>query len=402
MSIISHLRGAAFGTHIADQTALVAVPLVAAVAFEATPEIIGILVACQASAHLLGSIPMGLLVDRGHLRALAIASALISLVGFGGATISVFLGLLPLFGIAIALSGLGVVLFGLTSLSVVPRVSIATTLMRANAALELPRAISSFLVPLIIGLFFAVLPPWGVLAIAMSGSALACVFTRKLPAFDVTLKTRDPILRQIRAGSAFLIRHPLLRPIALCALFWNLAFAALLVVLMPAIQNVWMIHPGAFAIALSAFGLGAILGSWMSRPVSHLLPPSTVLLFGPASSVLAVGGLLFLDTNSNAGWLYLCFLLLGFGPFMWLLAQNSVRQIASPPDMLGRVNAVVQTAIYGARPLGALVGGFVATEYGPQWGIVLVAVLFLLSFLAAAFSGLRQIQSYETLASEYT
>lgn len=70
--------------------------------------------------------------------------------------------------------------------------------------------------------------------------------------------------------------------------------------------------------------------------------------------------------------------------------------------MLGRVNAVVQTAIYGARPLGALVGGFVAEEYGPQWGIVLVAVLFFLSFCAAAFSSLRQIQNYETLASEYT
>ena len=33
---------------------------------------------------------------------------------------------------------------------------------------------------------------------------------------------------------------------------------------------------------------------------------------------------------------------------------------------MGRVNATMQTAIYGVRPLGALAGGFVAAHAGLQ------------------------------------
>lgn len=397
MSVIFRLSGAALGTHFADQTALVAVPLVAALAFGASPELIGLLVACQTSAHLIASIPFGIVVDQGRLRALAVASATISLIGFSMAAASVLLGLTALFGVSITLAGLGVVLFGLTSLSIVPRVTDPTTLPRANAALELPRAVASFVAPLCVGLLIANVPTWSILAIAMAGSALAVAFTTTLPTFHIAPKATDPILARIRAGGAYLVGHPLLRPIALCALFWNLAFAALLVVLVPAIQGLWLFETGAFGIALSAFGLGAILGSLLSGRVSALLPPWVILLFGPGSSALAASALLFLGEGVSTIWLHACLLLLGFGPFMWLIAQNSVRQLVSPPHMLGRVNAVIQTMIYGARPVGALLGGTVAGWFGPEAGLFLVAALFSISFAASAASDLRRVQSHADL-----
>lgn len=397
MSVVSRLSGAALGMHIADQTALVAVPLVSALAFGASPELIGLLVACQTSAHLIGSIPFGIVVDQGRLRTLAVTSAAISLVGFGMAAASVLLGLVTLFGVSITLAGLGVVLFGLTSLSILPRVTDATTLPRANAALELPRAVASFAAPLCVGLLIANVPTWSILAIAMAGSALALTFTATLPTFDVAPKSTEPVVARIRAGAAYLVGHPLLRPIALCALFWNLAFAALLVVLVPAIQSLWLFEAGAFGIGLSAFGAGAILGSWLSGRVSALLPPWVILLFGPGSSALAASGLLVLEKGASPIWLYACLLLLGFGPFMWLIAQNSVRQLVSPPQMLGRVNAVIQTTIYGARPLGALLGGTVAGWFGQEAGLLLVTALFSVSFAASAASDLRRVQSYAAL-----
>jgi len=397
MSVLYRLSGAAFGTHIADQTALVAVPLVAALSFGAPPELVGLLVACQSSAHLIGSIPFGILVDQGQLRTLAITSALISLIGFGAATVFVVLGLLPGFGIAITLAGIGVVLFGLTSLSIVPRVTDATTLPRANAALELTRAISSCAIPLIIGLIFVEVPAWSILAFAMTGSIVALIFTATLPTFDIVPKAKDQMIAQIHEGGVYLTTHPLLRPIALCALFWNFAFAALIVVLVSAIQSVWLFDPGAFGIALAAFGLGGILGSWLAGRVSNIFPPYVILLFGPGSSVLAASGLLFLHPDAAVVWLYACLLLLGFGPFMWLVAQNSVRQLVSPPEMLGRVNAIIQTTIYGVRPVGALVGGLVAGWFGPKTGLAMIVTMFVLSFGASAFSDLRRVQSYAAL-----
>ena len=95
--------------------------------------------------------------------------------------------------------------------------------------------------------------------------------------------------------------------------------------------------------------------------------------------------------------LYACFFGLGFGPAMWLIAQNSVRQLVTPPALLGRVNAVIQTAIYGIRPLGALIGGAVAGAAGPEVGIVFVALAFAASFAVSLFSGLRSVASYESL-----
>lgn len=97
---------------------------------------------------------------------------------------------------------------------------------------------------------------------------------------------------------------------------------------------------------------------------------------------------------------YACVFLLGFGPSMWLVTQNSVRQLVTPSERLGRVNAVIQTAIYGIRPLGALAGGLVAGSFGPQTGLVLVVLAYAASFLAALFSDLRSVHSYSELSPE--
>ncbi len=84
---------------------------------------------------------------------------------------------------------------------------------------------------------------------------------------------------------------------------------------------------------------------------------------------------------------------------MWLVSQNAVRQLVSPPLILGRVNAVIQTAIYGVRPIGALIGGLVAGQAGPMAGLGLVVGAFGLSFAVSLFSDLRSIGSYRSLRS---
>jgi len=59
---------------------------------------------------------------------------------------------------------------------------------------------------------------------------------------------------------------------------------------------------------------------------------------------------------------------------------------------MGRVNATVQTAIYGVRPLGALAGGIV----GPrplQAALVLIAVAFVLSTLVIVLSPLARLRA---------
>ena len=395
MSTVRRLTGAAYGIHLADQIALVAVPLVAALAFDASAEVIGILVACQSMAHLLGSIPFGIMVDSAQQRSLAIAATLVSIVGSFGAAASVLAGNVVAFGATITIAGFGAVLFVLTALSILPKAVPANRLASANAAIEIPRAACSFAVPLAVGLVVADIPATWVFAMAGVGAFAALAFALSLPRFETSVRQREPVIPQIIEGGAYVMRHSLLLPISLCAIFWNFAFAALLVVLVPTIQDVYRFDPGTFGIALSAFGLAAICGSWLAGRFAQQVAPSVILLFGPGSSFLAAAGLLVVGSDEIL--LYVCFFFLGFGPSMWLIAQNSVRQLVTPGTMLGRVNAVIQTAIYGIRPLGALIGGVVVGASDPETGLLLVVLAFGASFLVSVFSGLRSVMSYDGL-----
>ena len=395
MSTVRRLTGAAYGIHLADQIALVAVPLVAALGFDASAEVIGILVACQSMAHLLGSIPFGIMVDSAQQRSLAIAATLVSIVGSFGAAASVLAGNVLAFGATITLAGFGAVLFVLTALSILPKAVPANRLASANAAIEIPRAACSFAVPLAVGLVVADIPATWVFAVAGLGAFAALAFALSLPRFETSVRKREPVIPQIIEGGAYVLRHTLLLPISLCAIFWNFAFAALLVVLVPTIQDVYRFDPGTFGIALSAFGLAAICGSWLAGRFAQQVAPSVILLFGPGSSFLAAAGLLVVGSDGIL--LYVCFFFLGFGPSMWLIAQNSVRQLVTPGTMLGRVNAVIQTAIYGIRPLGALIGGVVVGASDPETGLLVVVLAFGASFLVSVFSGLRSVMSYDGL-----
>lgn len=191
----------------------------------------------------------------------------------------------------------------------------------------------------------------------------------------------------------------LLLPISLCTIFWNLALAALLVILVPIIHDIDQFDPGAFGIALSPFGLGAFFGSSPARRFADQIAPPIILLFGPGSSAIAAGGLMLIRPDMPVSPLYACFFLLGFGPSMWLIARDSVRQPVLPPAMLGRVNAVILTAIYGVRPLGALIGGVVAGQAGLQAGFAVVFGAFAISFAVPLLSGLRASRATNLLSS---
>ena len=84
--------------------------------------------------------------------------------------------------------------------------------------------------------------------------------------------------------------------------------------------------------------------------------------------------------------------LVGFGPMLWLICQTTVRQLVTPAPLMGRVNATVQTAIYGVRPLGALAGGLVAAQAGLQGALILIAVAFALSTLVIVLSPLARLR----------
>ncbi len=388
---------AAYGMHMADQIAVVAVPLIAALVFDASPEIIGILVACQALAHLLGSIPSGVLVDRLLGKEIVCAAAAISAVGFLAATISVLNLNLIGFAIATVVAGLGIVLFVIASLSIIPLVVTKDLITKANSKIEMARAIPMSIAPLLVGWLAGDDLTESILFGAVLFSLMALIAAFRIPAFSATRAKRSSVMTSVVSGGRFVLGQKFLRPIAACAIFWNFAFSALLAVLAPFLLGYHNADPGDFGVALSIFGIGMIVGAFAVERLSDVIRPNIILIFGPVSSLIALSLLVILPAGGPVTVIYAAFFLLGFGPMMWMVVQNSVRQLVTPKDVLGRVNAVIQTAIYGVRPLGAIAGGFVAGATSPYTAVIFVAVLFGCSALVAVISPLRSLLAYSDL-----
>jgi hypothetical protein len=117
------------------------------------------------------------------------------------------------------------------------------------------------------------------------------------------------------------------------------------------------------------------------------------LLFGPGVSVIA-GMLLWLSIRMPGSALpAVAHFLVGFGPMLWLICQTTVRQLVTPPDLLGRVNATIQVAIYGVRPLGALLGGWLGATFGYEAAVLAIAGGFTLSFAVVLFTPLLRLRT---------
>lgn len=382
----------------ADKLALDTISL-AATEGGASPRLVGLLVAAQSAAWLLVSLPAGVLADRIAPRALIRLGGALMLVGSGLGAALLGLGQIGFaLALAIFLAAAGPVVIALSIFVLLPRMVGVAELPRANGRMELGRAVLSLASPLIAGWAVARgAGPVGLVLCAGVGVAILIAATR-LPGAAPAPQPRLPMHRAIAEGGAFVARHPYLRPIALCAIAWNLAFFAFLAIVTPYAARVLLLAPEAIGLASSVYGAGLIVGALSAPALIARLPTGGLLVFGPASSLIGVGLLGLAPASLGVPALALAFFLLGFGPILWFIVQTSLRQAVTPPALLGRVSATLTTAMYGMRPVGALAGGLMGEWVGLQAAIWLPVGLFAVStlaILASAMPGLKAMPEGE-------
>ena len=64
-----------------------------------------------------------------------------------------------------------------------------------------------------------------------------------------------------------------------------------------------------------------------------------------------------------------CWSLLGFASMLYLATSNATCQLASAPEMRGRVMGVYAMIFVGSTPVGAMLVGLVDQELGARWGL---------------------------------
>jgi MFS family permease len=393
------LIAASASLRFADQLVLAGVPLIGAAVFKLPEDQIGAMVAAHGAAWLLISMPAGVMIDRiaplgGVKRAL-----LISLAGLCLLLAGLALHWPVLFAFGVFLVATAAVCGLLADGASLQRMFSGVELGRANARLQLLQSLSMFAGPLLMGWLVAKGFPGLAFMAAVAMVLFGLLAARGFPVQDPPPFRDRAVMAEITEGFQFVCRQQLLRGIVACAIAWNLAFMALAAVFVPHALRHFTMTPSDIGMAQSAIGIGAIFAALIAGWAMASLPPRYVLFFGPASS--ACGAILLLIAAPGTA-IYLsavCYFSLGFGPILWFVCQNTIRQLVTPPGMLSRVGAVIQVALYGVRSIGAFVAGKIAVVYGTDYVLWGVVSLFAVSTLVVPLSALGRLSSIPRSAS---
>ena len=150
------------------------------------------------------------------------------------------------------------------------------------------------------------------------------------------------------------------------------------------------LHGGAttYSALTTAFGVGSVAAGlalirWPQTGLPRMLTAAAG--FGVAMLLLVVSP--SRDTAVAAA------ALVGVASIAFLTTGNGTIQIAAPPEMRGRVTGLWTTAFVGSTPLGAVIIGVVAREFGGR-GALAVGVIGCVAALVAGLLVLRRSQRY--------
>ncbi|MCA6114325.1 MFS transporter [Bradyrhizobium sp. WSM 1738] len=361
----------------AEQIALAAAPIVAVLLLGVGEGQTGLLQTALTLPFILFAIPAGLLADRISRRWVMASSEALRAAALAGILLLIWLGwmTLPLLSLLGFVAVCGTVAYSVAAPALVPSLVTSEQLPAANARIELARTIA-----------FASGPALGGVLVGWVGAAPAFGFAAALSVIAVVLLSgiyeparapaphRHP-LQEIKEGAAFVLHHPLLRPVFITQFIFNTASFLLLAVFVPyAVRHLGLSATGV-GVTLGMYGVGMVAGALAATRVMQRLAFGTVIGLGPVTGFIAAA-VMALTTIVPTPWLAgLSFFLLGAGPILWVISTTTLRQSVTPPSLLGRVSAI-NIMSYGARPLGSALGAIVGGLYGAEACLYLAAAIF--------------------------
>jgi hypothetical protein len=95
----------------------------------------------------------------------------------------------------------------------------------------------------------------------------------------------------------------------------------------------------------------------------------------------------------------------GMSQVIYNVAQISLRQAVTPPEMQSRMNATMRFIVWGTIPIGSVMGGVLATALPVRAALILAALgsfVSIVPVLASPLWSLHEIPAEGTLAGSTT
>ena len=387
-----------FGTQVSQ----LAIPLVAALILKVPPFEFALLGVLEFLPFILFSLPAGAWVDRLRRRPILIIGDLGRALSLASIPVAFAFGALTIWQLYVVgfVNGVLTVFFDVAYQSYLPSLVDRDQILEGNSKLEVSRTIAQTAGPTVGGALIGLISaPFAVVMDSLSflGSAFFVWRIRSIEATpdrhtDEHGALREGLRSEVAAGLRYVLGNRYLRSIAACTgssnLFSNIAFATFLLFV---VQDLHL-EPLTIGIVFGLGNLGALFGATMANRIGGWagVGPTVVgtamlggvagLLVPMATPTLAVP---LLIASSAIG---------GFCGVVYNITQVSFRQAITPASMQGRMNATMRFIVWGTIPIGAIIGGALATSIGIHQTIWIGAILGLTPFLFVLLSPVRGLK----------
>lgn len=376
----------------------VLLPLVAVTTLHASPFVMGVLTAAPWLPWLILGLPAGAWVDRLAPRRVMLVCNAVSAAVFVSVPVTWWLGALTighLLGAAL-ISGAASVFFSTAYSAYLPQLVPTQDLMERNAQLQAGDQTARVVGPGLGGLIAQTLgsvPGLLLDAVSFVVSSL-CLTAIRSDAPRSAPAPRRRLSREISDGLRFVVGDPQVRAVTAFGAAVNLAMAGLQAVQIVFLVRTVGVDSDTLGWLVSCGGLGGVLGGLVAGRLATRM--------GSARALLAIQfaaspfGLLTALTGPGPR---LAFFVCGTAVMLaGVVACNviivSFRQAYCPSELLGRVTATTLFLNYSTIPLGALLGGSLASLFGarPTMWVVTAALVAAGGFLLVApLRGLRDL-----------
>ncbi|GHK05566.1 MFS transporter [Streptomyces sp. Y2F8-2] len=373
-------------------------PLFAVLTLHASADRLGVLRAVGQAPILLLSLFVGAWVDRWRTRTTMVLTDVGRALALGAAALAGlfgWLGLPGLLALAFAVGSLSV-FFDVAYQASLVRLVERGQLVRGNSALEGSRSAAQIGGPALGGALVSLLSaPIAAASSALFFSLSFLTIRRIRRAESIPERPEHPrrVWQRIREGLRFVAGDTVLRTVCLASAAFQFCFAAMMTVYLLFLPRELHLPGTVVGLALTAVGPGALLGSLLAARLPGRLGHGPVLV---CAAALGDGVFLCVPALHGSSAVTIPVLLavgfvFGGGGQLVNVTVMAVRQAVTPDGMQGRVAATITFVGMGSTPLGSLVGGFLAEEWGLRTSLLVTAAGMMLSPVVMASSPLARL-----------
>src|SRR4051812_31566809 len=386
-----------FGSSISE----LALPIIAVRLLDASAFAVAALGTVEFLPFLLFTLPAGVWVDRLPRRAVLIVGDVGRGLLIASVPVAYLTGhlTLPQLYVVGFLTGILTVFFDVAYQSYLPALVEREDLVDGNSKLEVTRSAGQLAGPSAAGGLIQLLTaPYAVVFDAVSffvsGGFLVAIRKKEAPLENRVDGRRPGMRHELWEGLRYVVKHPYLRPQAISTgvsnFFSNVAFSIIVVF---AIRTLHMSN-GLIGIVFGLGSIGWLAGAALAPRIQRWLGVGGATILGAAMS--GPGTLLVALTPQSfpVPFLVAGTIIGGCGAVVYNIQQVSLRQAITPERMQGRMNSVMRFLVWGPIPLGALVGGAIASTFGLRTALVVGAVGGFTSVLPILLSPIRKLKAF--------